>query len=55
MKLPLAILVYLLIGIGLGSGILLAVKGSFVFLIVGALFYVVAFAWVGCLSVATRL
>jgi hypothetical protein len=50
MKLPLAILVYLLIGFVLGLGILLAVKGSFWLLIAGFLAYVVAFARIGCLT-----
>jgi len=51
MKLFLAIVVYLVIGLILGAGIfLLAVKGSPWVLIVGALVYIVAFGKIGCTS-----
>jgi len=49
MKFLLAILAYLVIGLILGWGILLAVKGNPWLLIVGFLAYVVAFAKLGCL------
>jgi len=40
--------VYLLIGLLLGWGILLAVKGSLWFLAIGFVAYVVIFAKIGC-------
>jgi hypothetical protein len=49
MKLVLAILAYLVIGLVLGWGILLAVKGNPWLLIAGSLAYAVAFAKLGCL------
>ncbi len=49
MKLFSAVLVYLIIGLILGWGILLAVKGSLWLLIAGLVVYVVAFAKFGCL------
>jgi hypothetical protein len=49
MKLVSAILVYVVIGVILGWGILLAVKGSWWFLIAGVLAYVIAFSKIGCL------
>ncbi len=49
MKFILAILAYLLIGVVLGWGILLTVKGHPWLLIVGFLVYAVAFAKLGCL------
>jgi hypothetical protein len=49
MKFLLAIVAYLVIGLVLGWGILLAVKGAPWLLIVGFLAYVLAFAKVGCL------
>jgi hypothetical protein len=49
MKLLWAIVVYLVIGLILGWGILLAVKGSPWLLIVSFVAYVVAFAKIGCL------
>lgn len=49
MKLYLAILAYLMIGVVLGLGILLTVKGHPWLLIVGFLVYAVAFAKLGCL------
>lgn len=49
MKFVAAIAVYLLIGLVLGWGILLAVKGSLWFLFAGTLAYVLAFAKLGCL------
>ena len=49
MKFLLAVLAYLVIGLVLGWGILLAVKGNAWLLIVGFLAYVVAFAKLGCL------
>ena len=44
-----AIVAYLLIGVVLGWGILLAVKGNWWLLLVSCLAYVVAFAKIGCL------
>ena len=49
MKFLAAIAVYLLIGLVLGWGILLAMKGSLWFLLVGLLVYILAFAKLGCL------
>jgi hypothetical protein len=49
MKFLLAILAYLFIGLALGWGILLAVKGDPWLLIVGFLTYAAAFAKLGCL------
>ena len=49
MKFLAAIAVYLLIGVVLGWGILLAMKGSLWFLIVGLLVYILAFSKLGCL------
>jgi hypothetical protein len=49
MKLSAAILVYLVIGLFLGVGILKAVHGSYWLLILGGISYVVGFAWIGCL------
>ena len=49
MKLLLAIVAYLVIGLVLGVGILLAVKGSYWLLIISFLAYVVAFGKLGCL------
>ena len=50
MKLVLAVLVYLLMGMILGGGILLLVAGKPWLLIVSLLAYVVAFGKFGCLS-----
>jgi hypothetical protein len=44
-----AIVAYLAIGLVLGWGILLAVKGSPWLLVVGLLAYIIAFAKLGCL------
>jgi F0F1-type ATP synthase assembly protein I len=49
MKLLMASLAYVMIGVLLGWGILLAVKGQPWMLIVGFLAYAVAFAKLGCL------
>ena len=49
MKLIWAIVAYLVIGLVLGWGILLTVKGEPWLLIVGFLAYAVAFAKLGCL------
>ena len=49
MKLILAIAVYLIIGLALGWGLLLAAKGNWWFLVAGALAYVIALAKFGCL------
>ena len=49
MKFLAAIAVYLLIGVVLSWGILLAMKGSLWFLLVGLLAYILAFAKLGCL------
>jgi len=48
MKFSLAIIVYLIIGVVLGVGILQAVHGSYWLVIAGAVAYVVAFARIGC-------
>jgi len=52
MKFLAAIAVYLLIGIALGWGIILAMKGSMWFLAAGVAVYVLAFAKIGCLPKA---
>lgn len=52
MKFFLAIVVYLLIGVVLGWGILLALKGNFWVVGVAFLAYVVAFGKLGCLPKA---
>jgi hypothetical protein len=44
-----AVLAYLLIGVGLGLGILMAVRGNLWLLIAGFLVYAIAFAKIGCL------
>ena len=49
MKLFLAIVAYLVIGLFLGWGILLAVKGNLWLLIASLVVYVVAFGKIGCL------
>jgi hypothetical protein len=49
MKFLASIIVYLLIGVVLGWGILLAMKGNLWFLVVSLLVYLVAFAKLGCL------
>ena len=49
MKFLLTIVVYLLMGLLLGSGMLLAIKGEPWLLIVGVLGYALTFAKVGCL------
>ena len=49
MKFLAAIIAYLVIGLILGWGILLAVKGEPWLLVVGFLTYAVAFAKLGCL------
>lgn len=49
MKLALAILVYLIMGLVLGWGLLLAVRGNWWLLIAGVLAYTLAFARLGCL------
>jgi len=49
MKLMWAIFAYLVIGLLLGWGILLTVKGEPWLLIIGFLAYLVAFTWLGCL------
>jgi len=50
MKLALAALVYLVIALVLGLGILLLVEGKPWPLIIALLVYVVAFSKIGCLS-----
>jgi membrane protein YdbS with pleckstrin-like domain len=52
MKFLAAIAVYVLIGVALGWGILLAVKGSLWFLAAGFVVYVLALAKLGCLPKA---
>jgi len=49
MKFLLAIVAYLVMGLVLGWGILLAVKGEPWLLVVGFLAYALAFAMLGCL------
>ena len=48
MKLCSAVLVYLIMGLILGWGILLTVKGSWWFLIAGILAYIIAVSRIGC-------
>jgi hypothetical protein len=50
MRFAFALLVYLLMGLLLVWGILLAVKGSFWLLIAAALAYLVALARIGCIT-----
>ena len=50
MKLGLAILAYLLMGLVLSAGILLLLAGKPWFLIIGVLAFVVAFGRIGCMS-----
>jgi hypothetical protein len=50
MKLALAVLVYVLIGVVLGAGILLTVAGKPWFLIAAFIVYVVAFGKIGCMT-----
>jgi hypothetical protein len=54
MKFLLAIVAYLVIGLVLGCGILLTVKGEPWLLIVGFLAYAAAFAKLGCLPKKTH-
>lgn len=49
MKFLAAVAVYLLIGLILGWGLLLAVRGSLWLLLAGLAVYVLAFAKIGCL------
>lgn len=49
MKLFLSVLVYLIIGLILGWGMLLAAKGSWWFLIAGIVVYTIIFSKIGCL------
>ena len=49
MKLFSAVVIYLIIGLILGWGMLLAAKGSWWFLIAGFVAYVIAFGKIGCL------
>ena len=49
MKFLMGILAYVLIGLVLGAGMLMAVKGKPWLLIVGFIAYVVAFGKIGCL------
>lgn len=50
MKLALAVLVYVLIGVVLGFGIILTVAGKPWFLIAAFIAYVVAFGKIGCMT-----
>jgi len=50
MKLPLAILAFIVIGFVLGLGILMAVKGSYWLLAASSIAYMLAFARIGCAS-----
>jgi hypothetical protein len=54
MKFLMAVLAYLVIGVVLGLGILHAMKGSVVFLIIGLLVYIGLFAKIGCLPKKTH-
>jgi hypothetical protein len=49
MKLTLSFVVYILIALVLGLGILMAVHGSYWLLIASFIFYVLAFARIGCM------
>ena len=49
MKLIFAIAVYLIIGLVLGWGLLMAARGNWWFLVAGALAYLIAFSRIGCL------
>jgi hypothetical protein len=49
MKLALAVLVYLIIAVILGAGILLLVAGKPWFLAIGFIAFVVAFGRIGCM------
>ncbi len=49
MKLLFAILAYLIMGVILGWGVLLTVKGSWTLLIAGVLAYLILLAKIGCL------
>jgi hypothetical protein len=48
-KLILAVTVYLIVGLILGWGLLLAAKGDWWFLVAGVLAYMIAFGKIGCL------
>lgn len=50
MKFLLALLVWLIMGVVIGAGILMAVKGSVWLLLVSLLAFVVLVARIGCLS-----
>lgn len=50
MKLALAVLVYLLMGVVLGAGILLTVAGKPWFLLAAVIVYVAAFGKIGCMT-----
>ncbi len=49
MKFALAILIYLIIAVILGAGILLLVAGKPWFLAIGAVAFIVAFGRIGCM------
>jgi hypothetical protein len=49
MKLALAILIYLIIALILGAGILLVMAGKPWFLVIGFIAFVVAFGRIGCM------
>jgi len=49
MKLFLSVLMYLIIGVILGWGMLLAAKGGWWFLVAGLAAYVIVFVKIGCL------
>jgi len=49
MKLLFVILVYLIIGLILGLGLLLAAKGHWGLLVAGTIAYLIAFVRIGCL------
>jgi hypothetical protein len=48
MKLTLSIVVYLLMGLVIGWGIVQVIYGVYWVLIAGVLLYLLAFAWFGC-------
>jgi hypothetical protein len=53
-KFILAIAVYLILGLILGCGLLLAAKGHWRFLLAGVLAYTIAFGRIGCLPGKTH-
>jgi hypothetical protein len=54
MKFLMAVLAYLVIGVVLGLGMLQAVKGSPLFLLIGLAAYIAIFGKIGCLPKKTE-